>query len=102
MINKDRETSFDPTSRTDTVIMSEHTTLVNNSVGPERKFVISEVRLADIFDQYLRPCLTEFFGVAIFVFIGTTAACSSLAVEGIALAHGLTIALLVIGTGSIR
>ncbi|BFZ02854.1 hypothetical protein BsWGS_05893 [Bradybaena similaris] len=101
MNNKNLTTSTDPTARTDSVIMSEHTTLINNSVESERRLVISELRLTDIFDQYLRPCLTEFFGVAIFVFIGTSAACSPLAVEGVALAHGLTIALLVIGTGSI-
>ncbi|CAG5127831.1 unnamed protein product [Candidula unifasciata] len=75
--------------------MSEHTALINtNETGFQHRFEA-------IFEQRLRPCLTELIATAIFVFIGTTAACSSMTVDGVALAHGFTIALLIIGTGSI-
>ncbi|XP_012935620.1 aquaporin-8 isoform X1 [Aplysia californica] len=52
------------------------------------------------FDGLLRPCLAELVGVTLFVFIGTMSVNGNDTL-GIALAHGLAIALLVMSTASI-
>lgn len=54
-----------------------------------------------VYDQGIRPVLAEFVGTTLFVFIG----CCSLVsgnIVGAALGHGLTIALLVMGLGTVR
>lgn len=54
-----------------------------------------------IYERIIRPSLAEFFGTILFVFIG----CMSVQtgdVGSIALSHGLTITLLVIGLGKVR
>ncbi|KAH9519952.1 Aquaporin-8 [Bulinus truncatus] len=57
---------------------------------------------SDIFEEYIRPCFAEFLGLTLFVFIGCTSIYNTNGnIVGIALAHGLSIALLVIATGSI-
>ncbi|KAI8500099.1 Aquaporin-8 [Branchiostoma belcheri] len=62
---------------------------------------------ANLYETYVMPCLAEFVGLLIFVFIGTmvtgySASAGSLWLLGVALAHGLTIALLIIAIGHIR
>ncbi|XP_019614846.1 PREDICTED: aquaporin-8-like [Branchiostoma belcheri] len=61
---------------------------------------------ANLYETYVMPCLAEFVGLLIFVFIGTmvtgySASAGSLWLLGVALAHGLTIALLIIAIGHI-
>jgi hypothetical protein len=51
--------------------------------------------------EEIRPCLAEFLGVTLFVFLGTTSALSGNVVSS-AMAHGLTIMLLIIAFGDIR
>ncbi|XP_013063681.2 aquaporin-8-like isoform X1 [Biomphalaria glabrata] len=56
----------------------------------------------DILEEYIRPCFAEFLGVTLFVFIGCTSVYNTGGnIVGIAFAHGLSIALLIIATGSI-
>uniref|UniRef100_A0A0B6ZT33 Aquaporin n=1 Tax=Arion vulgaris TaxID=1028688 RepID=A0A0B6ZT33_9EUPU len=86
-------------NRNSNITMSESEALINRSVSEPNRFLSSITEGS--FENYIRPCFTEFLGVALFVFIGTTAICSGRAVEGVALAHGLTIALLITATGSI-
>lgn len=52
----------------------------------------------------MRPCVAEALQLTIFVFVGTTAVCVGATTDltGIAIAHGLTIALLIMGFGAIR
>nr|BDI24355.1 aquaporin-3 [Peronia verruculata] len=72
---------------------SEEEALINRS---------TEASSGDRFDTFIRPCIAEFIGVMLFVFIGTSAAVvNGTNIVAIALAHGLTIALLVIATGAI-
>ena len=52
--------------------------------------------------QYVRPCIAEMLQLVIFVFIGTLSVANRGGIVGIAIAHGLTIALLVAGFGGIR
>ena len=51
--------------------------------------------------EEVRPCLAELFGVTMFVFLGTTSATSDNVVS-VAMAHGLTIMLLIIAFGDLR
>lgn len=52
------------------------------------------------YDKVVKPVLAEFIGTTLFVFIGC---CSGLSGSvGVAFGHGLTIALLIMGLGSIR
>lgn len=65
-----------------------------------------------IFEEFVRPALAEFFGVTLFVCVGCLAVTQSgggsvpgavpFSAVSIALAHGLTIALLVCALGSVR
>ena len=48
------------------------------------------------------PCIAEMLQLVIFVFIGTLSVANGGGIVGIAIAHGLTIALLVAGFGGIR
>lgn len=50
------------------------------------------------FNGIFRPCFAEFFGMMLFVFIGTM----SVAGTGAALAHGLALAVLIASTCKIR
>lgn len=53
------------------------------------------------FDRIWRPILAEMVGVTLFVFVGC---CSTVSgnITGVALGHGFTIALLIMGFGEIR
>lgn len=53
------------------------------------------------YDNVLRPVLAEFLGMTLFVFVGCCSATSG-DIVGVAMGHGLTIALLVMGLGSVR
>ena len=55
-----------------------------------------------VFMRYVRPAFAELIGVAVFVFIGSMAAATHAADLSVALAHGLTIAVLITGLGHIR
>ena len=51
----------------------------------------------------MRPCVAEMLQLTIFVFIGTMSVHNTgMNIVGIAVAHGLTIGLLVAGFGGIR
>ncbi|CAH1273790.1 AQP8 [Branchiostoma lanceolatum] len=60
---------------------------------------------ANKYETYVMPCIAEFVGLVIFVFIGTmvtgNTAAGNLWLISIALAHGLTIALLIVSIGHI-
>ena len=83
--------------------MSEHEPLLNSRGhgGYEDK---SEMRMetGGFFEQTIRPCLGEFFGVTLFVFVGTMSVSGAGGILGIAIAHGLMIALLVAALGNVR
>ena len=53
------------------------------------------------FEKFIQPCLAEFLGTTLFVYIGTMSTQDEL-VLATAIAHGLTMALLIYGIGSIR
>lgn len=53
------------------------------------------------FDRLIQPCIAEFVGVLLFVFIGTMSVQDKLLMP-ISIAHGFTIAVLIIGMGHIR
>ncbi|KAL5018617.1 hypothetical protein ScPMuIL_004339 [Solemya velum] len=53
-----------------------------------------------VFNRFILPCSAEFFGVCLFVFVGCMSVQTGQVVT-IALAHGLTIALLINGLGDI-
>ena len=55
----------------------------------------------DIWERTVRPVLAEFIGVTVFVFVGTMVVQNGNIVS-IGLAHGLMIALLIMGLGNIR
>lgn len=61
----------------------------------------SSSRLTSIFKRYLQPSLAEMFGVMLFVFIGTASVTSG-NILGVAVAHGVSLATIVAGLGSIR
>ncbi|XP_035695466.1 aquaporin-8-like isoform X1 [Branchiostoma floridae] len=58
------------------------------------------------YEKYLQPCIAEFFGLIVFAFVGTmvtgyAGTGGPTWLVGIALTHGLTIALLIVGLGHI-
>ena len=87
----------------DTETMSEQEPLLNSRQGNgyEDK---SEMRIVSesFFEQTIRPCLGEFIGVALFVFVGTMSVSGAGGILGVAVAHGLMIALLVAALGNVR
>ena len=55
------------------------------------------------FERFVQPCAAELFGTAVFVFVGTMAACMQPAdLLAVAFTHGLAIAVLITGLGHIR
>ncbi|KAL3875609.1 hypothetical protein ACJMK2_033543 [Sinanodonta woodiana] len=68
---------------------SEHEKLINDEGTPTGSY-----------ETTILPIIAEFVGVCLFVFIGCMASQDNL-LTAVALAHGLTIALLIIGLGSI-
>ncbi|GFR99371.1 aquaporin-8-like [Elysia marginata] len=83
--------------------MSENEPLLNsrNQVGYEDKSDMRIEPAGGFFEQTVRPCLGEFFGVTLFVFIGTMSVNGAGGLLGVAIAHGLMIALLVAALGSV-
>ncbi|RUS76318.1 hypothetical protein EGW08_015925 [Elysia chlorotica] len=83
--------------------MSEHEPLLNSRGGHGGYEDKSEMRIetGGFFEQTIRPCLGEFFGVTLFVFIGTMSVSGAGGLLGVAVAHGLMIALLVSALGNI-
>lgn len=93
---------LDPLINTHSGTISHNQASAVNRNLSESSFQPSPWSIEYVLESLVRPCAAEFIAVAMFVFIGTTAACSGASIEGVAFAHGLTIALLVIATGSIR
>ncbi|CAL1528817.1 unnamed protein product [Lymnaea stagnalis] len=77
---------------------SERIPLLSTPVNRSNSVVFS---WQEIIENYVRPCCAEFLGVALFVFIGCTSVYNTQNIVGVAIAHGLTIALLVTATGAI-
>ena len=55
----------------------------------------------DVRETAIRPVMAEFIGVIVFVFVGTMVV-QTRDIVSIGLAHGLMIALLIMGLGNIR
>lgn len=83
--------------------MAENEPLINRRIqrGYEDKSDIGIESAGGFFEQSIRPCLGEFFGVTLFVFIGTMAVSGAGGLVGVAIAHGLMIALLVAALGNV-
>lgn len=79
--------------------MNEKDNLINRSGDFEN----GRLRYGSFYEEYVRPVLAEFFGVTLFVCVGCLSVSTGPAPEPIviAFAHGLTIALLVIGLGDV-
>lgn len=60
-----------------------------------------KVERSSFYETYMQPCIAEFLGTTFFVFIGTMSQQNELLL-GIAIAHGLSIALLIYSFGKIR
>lgn len=62
-----------------------------------------EMYSRNVYTDYIRPVIAEFVGVCLFVFVGVLSANGADGnIVAVALAHGLTIALLIMGLGAIR
>ncbi|KAM8887776.1 aquaporin-8-like [Synchiropus picturatus] len=59
-------------------------------------------KTSGVFQQYLQPCLVELFGTSLFVFVGCSSVIGSDAITPPALAHGLTLVVLITVFGPVR
>lgn len=84
---------------------NERSKLINNSTSQQ---IVDSVQ--GKYEEYIRPSLAEFFGVTLFVCVGCLAVLQSggqstsvpFSGIGIAVGHGLTIALLIAAMGDVR
>ncbi|GFN96913.1 Aquaporin-8 [Plakobranchus ocellatus] len=82
--------------------MSENEPLLTNNPyhGPGEIKELS-IELGSFFERTIRPCMGELCGVTLFVFVGTMSVSGASSLLGVALAHGLMIALLVAALGNV-
>ena len=88
------------------MMSNERSQLINNSTSQQ-----SVDSIQGKYEEYIRPSLAEFFGVTLFVCVGCLAVLQSggqsptsvpFSGIGIAVGHGLTIALLIAAMGDVR
>lgn len=58
-----------------------------------------------VFERYVQPCLAELLGTSLFVFVGCASIVGNAGMSGVtqpALAHGLTLGVMIVMFGQVR